>query len=237
MPRPPTTPTRRPTGSDQGWQGYKLHPPRAPWVDAPAPPVAFDIEACAAVRSAVGPEMTLMLDSSWSYSYSGGAARRPRDRGTRLRVVRGPARGARHPRLPAAQALPAHPDPRHRDDARRPAHAGAVDHRRRHRLPAWRRRHQGRDHRHDEDRPPRRGLRHELRDPRRLQRDEQRREPERRDGDRQLRLVRDPRLQPLRRARAGAPELRPGASRSSSTPTAISPRRPAPGSASASIGN
>ena len=55
---------------DQGWQGYKLHPPRAPWVDKPAPPVAFDVKACTAVRSAVGPEMTLMLDSSWSYSYS-----------------------------------------------------------------------------------------------------------------------------------------------------------------------
>jgi len=55
---------------DQGWRGYKLHPPRAPWVDGPVPPVSFDIEACAAVRAAVGPDMTLMLDSSWSYSYA-----------------------------------------------------------------------------------------------------------------------------------------------------------------------
>jgi L-alanine-DL-glutamate epimerase-like enolase superfamily enzyme len=55
---------------EQGWQGYKLHPPRAPWLDAPAPPVSVDIAACAAVREAVGPDMTLMLDSSWSYSYA-----------------------------------------------------------------------------------------------------------------------------------------------------------------------
>src|SRR5215470_13979059 len=58
---------------EQGWKGYKLHPPRAPWLprDA-APPVGFDIEACEAVREAVGMSMTLMLDSSWSYSYTDG---------------------------------------------------------------------------------------------------------------------------------------------------------------------
>lgn len=54
---------------EQGWKGYKLHPPRAPWLTAPPKPVAFDIEACAEVRSAVGAEMTLMLDPSWSYDY------------------------------------------------------------------------------------------------------------------------------------------------------------------------
>jgi L-alanine-DL-glutamate epimerase-like enolase superfamily enzyme len=53
----------------QGWKGYKLHPPRAPWLTAPPKPVAFDIQACAEVRSAVGAEMTLMLDPSWSYDY------------------------------------------------------------------------------------------------------------------------------------------------------------------------
>jgi L-alanine-DL-glutamate epimerase-like enolase superfamily enzyme len=53
----------------QGWQGYKLHPPRAPWIAAAPPPVTFDIEACAAVRSAVGAGMALMLDPSWSYDY------------------------------------------------------------------------------------------------------------------------------------------------------------------------
>jgi L-alanine-DL-glutamate epimerase-like enolase superfamily enzyme len=54
----------------QGWQGYKLHPPRAPWLpEGSAPPVRFDVEACEAVRAAVGPGMALMLDSSWSYSY------------------------------------------------------------------------------------------------------------------------------------------------------------------------
>jgi L-alanine-DL-glutamate epimerase-like enolase superfamily enzyme len=54
----------------QGWQGYKLHPPRAPWLPAKSwEPLSFDIEACAAVRAAVGDGMTLMLDASWSYSY------------------------------------------------------------------------------------------------------------------------------------------------------------------------
>ena len=55
---------------DQGWQGYKLHPPRGPWLPpGSSPPVSFDIEACEAVRAAVGDSMTLMLDSSWAYSY------------------------------------------------------------------------------------------------------------------------------------------------------------------------
>jgi len=55
--------------ADAGWKGYKLHPPRAPWLRGPAAPLAVDIDACTAVREAVGPEMTLMLDSSWSYTY------------------------------------------------------------------------------------------------------------------------------------------------------------------------
>ena len=56
---------------EQGWKGYKLHPPRAPWLPpGSSPPVGVDIEACAAVRDAVGAGMTLMLDSSWSYSYT-----------------------------------------------------------------------------------------------------------------------------------------------------------------------
>jgi L-alanine-DL-glutamate epimerase-like enolase superfamily enzyme len=53
----------------QGWRGYKLHPPRAPWVADTRPPVDLDIRACAAVREAVGGEMALMLDSSWGYTY------------------------------------------------------------------------------------------------------------------------------------------------------------------------
>jgi L-alanine-DL-glutamate epimerase-like enolase superfamily enzyme len=57
----------------QGWKGYKLHPPRGPWIPRDAvPPVGADIEACTAVREAVGDDMTLMLDSSWSYSYTDG---------------------------------------------------------------------------------------------------------------------------------------------------------------------
>jgi L-alanine-DL-glutamate epimerase-like enolase superfamily enzyme len=54
---------------EQGWKGYKLHPPRAPWVTAPPKPIAFDIAACAEVRAAAGADMTLMLDPSWSYDY------------------------------------------------------------------------------------------------------------------------------------------------------------------------
>jgi L-alanine-DL-glutamate epimerase-like enolase superfamily enzyme len=54
---------------EQGWGGYKLHPARAPWVSGPRPPVGGDVAACAAVREAVGDAMTLMLDSSWGYSY------------------------------------------------------------------------------------------------------------------------------------------------------------------------
>jgi L-alanine-DL-glutamate epimerase-like enolase superfamily enzyme len=54
----------------QGWKAYKLHPPRAPWRSKDRLPVAIDIDACAAVREAVGDEMTLMLDSSWGYSYT-----------------------------------------------------------------------------------------------------------------------------------------------------------------------
>lgn len=54
----------------RGWTAYKLHPPRAPWLPEPPRPLAVDIDACTAVREAVGPEVTLMLDSSWSYSYT-----------------------------------------------------------------------------------------------------------------------------------------------------------------------
>ena len=54
----------------QGWRGYKLHPPRAPWVLDSREPVDVDIRACAAVREAVGPSMALTLDSSWGYSYT-----------------------------------------------------------------------------------------------------------------------------------------------------------------------
>jgi L-alanine-DL-glutamate epimerase-like enolase superfamily enzyme len=58
---------------EQDWKGYKLHPPRGPWLPRhAAAPVSFDIEACAAVRAAVGDDMTLMLDSSWGYSYTDG---------------------------------------------------------------------------------------------------------------------------------------------------------------------
>ena len=54
---------------DQGWKGYKLHPPSASWDARPRGPISADIEASAAVRDAVGDEMVLMLDSSWGYTY------------------------------------------------------------------------------------------------------------------------------------------------------------------------
>jgi len=53
---------------EEGWQAYKVHPPRA-WRAGPPLPLEFDMRACALVREAVGEEMTLMLDSTWGYSY------------------------------------------------------------------------------------------------------------------------------------------------------------------------
>jgi len=52
----------------RGWTGYKLHPPS--WDPAHGGArIDADIEACRAVRDAVGAEMKLMLDSVWAYSY------------------------------------------------------------------------------------------------------------------------------------------------------------------------
>lgn len=53
----------------QGLRGYKLHPPtqrRTAGVDVP---VEVDLEICAAVREAVGPEYPLFLDSPFVYTY------------------------------------------------------------------------------------------------------------------------------------------------------------------------
>jgi L-alanine-DL-glutamate epimerase-like enolase superfamily enzyme len=56
---------------EQGWKGYKLHPPTAPYAVGPeVAPVQADIDGCAAVHEAVGGTMALMLDSSWAYSYA-----------------------------------------------------------------------------------------------------------------------------------------------------------------------
>jgi L-alanine-DL-glutamate epimerase-like enolase superfamily enzyme len=54
---------------DQGWKGYKLHPPSASWDARPRGPVGADIAACRAVREAVGDDLVLMLDASWGYTY------------------------------------------------------------------------------------------------------------------------------------------------------------------------
>lgn len=44
----------------QGWRAYKIHPPTQ-W--------RTDLAICAAVRDAVGPDFTVMLDSNWCYDY------------------------------------------------------------------------------------------------------------------------------------------------------------------------
>jgi L-alanine-DL-glutamate epimerase-like enolase superfamily enzyme len=44
-----------------GWKAYKIHPPQNP---------DEDIEVCKAVRARVGDDYSLMLDSTWSYSYA-----------------------------------------------------------------------------------------------------------------------------------------------------------------------
>jgi L-alanine-DL-glutamate epimerase-like enolase superfamily enzyme len=43
-----------------GWTAYKIHPPTDP---------QEDIAVCRAVRDTVGAEFTLMLDSTWAYTY------------------------------------------------------------------------------------------------------------------------------------------------------------------------
>jgi L-alanine-DL-glutamate epimerase-like enolase superfamily enzyme len=53
---------------EQGWTGYKLHPPTSPF-RRPGITVDDDIAACRAVREAIGTSMALMLDASWNYSY------------------------------------------------------------------------------------------------------------------------------------------------------------------------
>jgi L-alanine-DL-glutamate epimerase-like enolase superfamily enzyme len=45
---------------ESGWTAYKIHPHGKP---------KKDLEICAAVKSAVGDSMVLMLDSMWSYTY------------------------------------------------------------------------------------------------------------------------------------------------------------------------
>lgn len=48
---------------EEGWKGYKIHPPARDWRE--------DIAVCRAVRTAAGEEYPLMLDSMWSYDYAG----------------------------------------------------------------------------------------------------------------------------------------------------------------------
>lgn len=55
---------------EQGWTGYKLHPPTALFHRRPGVTILDDVEAGEAVRAAVGPDMALMMDSSWGYTYA-----------------------------------------------------------------------------------------------------------------------------------------------------------------------
>lgn len=54
---------------EQGWTGYKLHPPSALFLRRDGVTYRDDILAAQAVREAVGDDMALMMDSSWGYSY------------------------------------------------------------------------------------------------------------------------------------------------------------------------
>jgi L-alanine-DL-glutamate epimerase-like enolase superfamily enzyme len=54
----------------QGWAGYKLHPPTQRRHMGEAVPVSADVEACKAIRAAVGSDMSLMLDAAFEYSYA-----------------------------------------------------------------------------------------------------------------------------------------------------------------------
>ena len=45
---------------EMGWAAYKIHPPGS---------AAWDIQVCEAVRSAVGDDFRIMLDSAWAYDY------------------------------------------------------------------------------------------------------------------------------------------------------------------------
>jgi L-alanine-DL-glutamate epimerase-like enolase superfamily enzyme len=54
----------------EGWTGYKLHPPTQRRHMGEIVPVATDVEACKAVRAAVGDEMSLMFDAAFEYSYA-----------------------------------------------------------------------------------------------------------------------------------------------------------------------
>ena len=90
---------------EQGWKGYKLHPPTAPYSVSPeVAPVQADVDGCVAVHEAVGGDDGPHARRQLGLQLRGGADRGPRDRGARLRLVRGPAAGRGHLRLPEARA-------------------------------------------------------------------------------------------------------------------------------------
>ena len=129
---------RRPRASrPRAGPAYKIHPPtrcRRRHRDLP--------------RRAQGGRRRLHGDARQDVGLQlpGGAAGRPRARRARLLLVRGSARRRRHLQLREAQAEARHPDPGDRVLAGRLQRLRAVDHGRRHRLPARRRRGEGRHH-------------------------------------------------------------------------------------------
>ncbi len=137
----------------EGWSAYKIHPPRDP---------DKDIKVCQAVRKAVGDDFRVMLDSTWSYTYTDA-----------LRVGR------------AIEELGFYwyEDPLADEDiynyvklrqkleipimatefpAGGPGHLPRLADRTRHRLSARRHPQQGRPDHHAEDRAPRRGVRRQI---------------------------------------------------------------------------
>ena len=89
------TPRRRSTGASRAGRGYKLHPPRAPWrADDAAADLVRHRRLRARSASAVGDDDGADARRDLELLLRRGAARRPRDRGARLPLVRGPAAGA-----------------------------------------------------------------------------------------------------------------------------------------------
>ena len=183
LPRPRCRPTRLAGAADRrglrrggarfkatGWTAYKIHPPTDPR------PTSRCARRCA---SAVGDDYTLMLDSTWAIEYP-----------EALRVGRvieelgfywyeDPLADEDIYNYVKLEQQLSNPDPGHRVPRRRLHRLAVVDHRAGDRLPARRRRGQGRDHPAGEDRASGRGVPHELRDPPRRQLAEQRGQPAR----------------------------------------------------------
>ena len=106
-------------------QGARAGPPTR---SIRRPTRGVDIEICEAVRKAVGDDYTVDARCHLGLRLPGGDPRRPRDRGARLLLVRGPAGRRRPLQLRQAEAEARHPDPGHRVLAGRLHRLRALDH-------------------------------------------------------------------------------------------------------------